>query len=153
MVVAHPEPTSFSHALSEAARKALERDGHEVCVSDLHAEKWDPNNDRRNFTTVNNAERFVQQHEEPYALANDGFHPAIRAEIEKLQWCDLLIFYFPIHWFSMPAMLKSWVDKVFTADIAYGGGHWYDTGKFLGKRAFLTLTTGSPHFFFRHDDQ
>ena len=41
-VLAHPEPTSFNHALVEAGAKALRDVGHEVTVSDLHAEGFDP---------------------------------------------------------------------------------------------------------------
>jgi putative NADPH-quinone reductase len=40
----------------------------------------------------------------------------------QLQWCDLLLFVFPIYWFSLPAILKGWVDRVLVAGEVYGGG-------------------------------
>jgi NAD(P)H dehydrogenase (quinone) len=33
--------------------------------------------------------------------------------MEKLLWCDALIFQFLLWWFGLPAMLKGWVDRVF----------------------------------------
>ena len=72
-------------------------------------------------------------------------------EMDKLNWCDYLIFICPIHWFSLPAMLKGWVDKVFASSFAYGGGKWYDNGCFNSKRALLTMTTGGPEFLYYPD--
>lgn len=40
----------------------------------------------------------------------------MKVEINKLLWADVLILQFPLWWFSMPAILKGWVDRVF----AYG---------------------------------
>jgi NAD(P)H dehydrogenase (quinone) len=151
MVISHPEPTSFSHALAQTGKKTLEAQGHEVQVSDLYAMKWDPVNDRRNFLTVKNAERFHQATEELHALENNGINPQMKGEMNKIEWCDVLFFYFPINWFGLPAMLKSWVDKIFACGFAYGQGKWYDKGIFLGKKAMLVVTTGAPEFMYKHD--
>lgn len=71
--------------------------------------------------------------------------------MEKLSWCDYLVFICPMHWFSLPAMLKGWIDKVFASSFAYSGGKWYDNGNFRGKKALLTVTTGAPEFMYRSD--
>lgn len=149
IVLSHPEPTSFNHALAETARTTLEAEGHSVQVSDLYAMGFDPINDRRNFTTVKNPDRLAQAAEENYAAEHNGFNPQIKAEMDKLEWCDVLIFQCPINWFGLPAMLKAWVDKVFASGFAYGGGRWYETGMFRGKKAFLSITTGAPEFMFK----
>lgn len=60
----------------------------------------------------------------------------------KLDWCDVLVFQFPLWWFGLPAILKGWVDRVFAMGRIYGGGKWYDQGVFHGKKAMLVLTTG-----------
>ena len=44
----------------------------------------------------------------------------------------------------MPAILKGWVDRVFSMGFAYGGGRWYNNGVFSGKRAIASITTGGP---------
>ncbi len=144
IVHAHAERKSFNGALTEVARETLAGAGHEVRVSDLYAMKFDPVSDRRNFTTVKDADYFKQQIEERHASASGGFAPDIAAEHEKLDWCDALILQFPLWWFSVPAILKGWVDRVFVMGRIYGVGKWYDNGAFKGKRAMLSLTTGAP---------
>ena len=91
IVHAHHEPKSFNGALTEAAVAALTDAGHEVRVSDLYAMDFDPVSDRRNFTTVGEADYLKQQVEESHASKNDGFASDIEAELEKLDWCDVLI--------------------------------------------------------------
>ena len=142
IVYAHAEPKSFNSALTHYGKEVLEVAGHEVIISDLYAMQFDPVSDRRNFTAQKDSDYYRQQVEEMYATEVDGFAPDIKAEMEKLEWCDVLIFQFPLWWFGLPAILKGWVDRVFAAGRIYGGGKWYDKGVFQGKKAMLSLTTG-----------
>lgn len=144
IVHAHPEPQSFNGALTRLARRVLTDAGHEVQVSDLYAMKFNPVSDRGNFTTVKDPAYFKQQVEELHATEASGFAPEIAAEMAKLEWCDALILQFPFWWFSLPAILKGWVDRVFAMGRIYGAGKWYDQGVFKGKRAMASLTTGGP---------
>lgn len=143
LVFAHPEPQSFNGAMLRTAIATLEAAGHAVQVSDLYAQAFEPVSGRANFTTVYHATYFKQQQEEVYASAHQGFAPDVAAELHKLAWCELMIWQFPLWWFSVPAVLKGWVDRVFALGQAYGAGRFYDTGVFQGKRALLSLTTGS----------
>jgi putative NADPH-quinone reductase len=143
LVFAHPEPQSFNGAMLRTAIATLEAAGHQVRVSDLYAQPFEPVSDRRNFTTVQNAAYFKQQREEVYATAHQGFALEVEAELQKLAWCDVMIWQFPLWWFSVPAVLKGWVDRVFAMGRVYGAGQIYENGVFRGKRALLSLTTGS----------
>jgi len=67
IVHAHPEPKSFSGAMTRAASAALRSAGHEIVVSDLYAMGFDPVSDRRNFTTVHDPDYYRQQAEEAHA--------------------------------------------------------------------------------------
>lgn len=143
IVHAHPEARSYNGAMTRAASEALAAAGHEVEVSDLYRMGFDPVSGRGNFTTVADPAYFKQQAEEAFAAAHDGFAPEIKAEQDKLFWCDALILQFPLWWFGLPAMLKGWVDRVFAAGgRIYGGGKWYDRGVFAGKRAMCSVTIG-----------
>ena len=142
IVHAHHEPTSFNAAMTGTAVHALRAAGHAVRVSDLYAMNFDPVSDRRNFLTVRDPLRLKQQDEESYADAHDGFVPELAAEMDKLAWCDALIFQFPLWWLGMPAILKGWVDRVFAVGRTYGGGRYYDKGVFAGKRAMCAVTVG-----------
>jgi len=142
IVHAHPEPKSFNGALTQRAVDTFTAEGHEVVVSDLYAMGFDPVSDRSNFTTVADPDYYKQQAEEAYATEHGGFAADVLAEIEKLEWCDALIFQFPLWWFGAPAILKGWVDRVFAYKRTYAGGFWYGKGAFKDKRALISVTTG-----------
>ena len=145
----HPEPQSFNAAMFHAALKALTDAGHEVRSSDLEAMRFDPVSSRKNFTTIKDPEYFKPQIEEMHASQNDGFSPEIETEIGNIEWCDLMIWQFPLWWFGLPATLKGGVDRVFAMGRTYGGGRIYQSGVFQGKRALLSLTTGGPEDAYR----
>ena len=143
VVFAHAEPNSFNGVLFETAVDAFRSAGHAVATSDLYAMDFDPVSDRRNFTTVRDADYFSQQREEAHATRNDGFSPLLEAEIRKIEWCDLMIWQFPMWWFSVPGILKGWIDRAFPIGRTYGGGRAFESGQFNDKRALLSLTTGA----------
>ena len=140
----HPEPKSFNHAMFSSAQKALTKAGGEVKISDLHAMAFDPVSSRSNFQSVKDPDFLKLQIEEMHATEINGFSPSLELEMQKVEWCDLMIWQFPLWWFGLPAALKGWVDRVFAMGRAYGGGRIYETGVFKGKRALLSLTTGGP---------
>jgi NAD(P)H dehydrogenase (quinone) len=145
IVHAHHEPKSFCSALFRQAAQTLSEAGHEVVTSDLYSERFDPISDRRNFSSVFDSGYLKQQLEERYASEVNGFALELEIEIKKLESCDLLIFTFPLWWFSMPAILKGWVDRAFPMGRIYGEEKLYENG--LGKtqkRALIIMTVGGP---------
>src|SRR5262249_51691623 len=145
----HPEPWSFNAAMFRTACETLAAAGNDVRISDLHEMRFDPVSSRRNFTTVKDPNYFKQQVEEIQASRMYGFSKEIEFEIEKMEWCDLMIWQFPLWWFGLPAILKGWVDRVFAMGRTCGNGRYYQAGVFRGKRALLSLTTGGPEDAYR----
>ena len=145
----HPEPQSFNGAMFRTACEILAGAGHEVKTSDLHDMHFDPVSSRNNFTSVKDPDYLKLQLEEMHATGVNGFSAEIEAEMEKLEWCELMIWQFPLWWFGLPAVLKGWVDRVFAMGRIYGGDRIYGTGVFRGKRALLSLTTGGPEEAYR----
>lgn len=148
IVYAHPEPQSFNGAMLKVAVDVLKQQGHRVQITDLYAES---------FQAVATADDFLQrkdpsylnyQAEQEHAFRTGTLAPDIRREQEKLKWADFVLFQFPLYWFSLPAVLKGWVDRVFTAGFTYGEGQWYSNGKLKGKKAMLSLTTGGTDKMF-----
>jgi len=149
-VFAHPEPRSLNGALRDVAVEELEARGHQVRVSDLYAMGWKSEVDRADFPALKpDAALSIG------AASKEGFQTGtltadVAAEIEKLLWADMLILQFPLWWFSMPAILKGWVDRVFAYGFAYGVGEhsdrrWgdrYGEGTLAGKCAMLIVTAG-----------
>lgn len=144
IVYAHEEPRSFNGALKNTAIRALEAQGHRVVVSDLYRMGWKAVADGADFLERQDRHVLKRQAEEKAAAELGTLAHDILEEQEKLKACDLLILQFPLWWFSMPAILKGWVDRVLSMGFAYGGGRWYDQGGLKGRRAMLCLTTGGP---------
>lgn len=143
LVLAHPEPQSFNGALHRLACETLAKAGHSLRISDLYAMQFQPVSDRRNFITVKDPSYYKQQAEELHATEVGGFAPDVEGELQKVEWCDLMIWQFPLWWWGLPAILKGWVDRVFAKGRTYGTGRYFDTGVFRGKRALISVTTGS----------
>lgn len=142
IICAHPEPKSFNYAMFNTAVKTLEAQGHTVKTSDLYGLGFDPLSSRKNFTTEVDGDYLKLPVEEVHATNNNGFADDIEGEIQKLEWCDLMIWQFPLWWFGLPAALKGWVDRVFASGRIYGGARVYDNGMLKGKKAMISLSTG-----------
>jgi NAD(P)H dehydrogenase (quinone) len=97
LVLTHPQPESFAHAVHERAAAGLRRAGHEVQVLDLYRMGFDPvmsEADRRDYHTP-------------------GLNEAqVADQLEHLRWAEGLVFVYPTWWYSLPAMLKGWIDRV-----------------------------------------
>lgn len=146
IVHAHPEPGSFCSSMMTVATQELQAQGYEVAVSDLYAMRWKAVADAADFGSRANPEYLVYALEQRHNYAVKTLAPDIVAELEKLQRADLVIFNFPIYWFSMPAILKGWVDRVLISGLCYGGLRFYDRGGLKGKKAMLSITIGGqPH--------
>lgn len=151
IVHAHPEPQSFCAALKSAAVAEFEQLGHEVQLSDLYAMGFQPVASAVDFGARANPDYCVYALEQRHGVSTGTLSADIRAELEKLLWCDLLVFVFPVFWFSTPAMLKGWIDRVFVSGQVYGGKRIYDRGGLVGRRALVGLTLGGQeHMFGEH---
>lgn len=150
LVFAHPEPQSLTASLRDVAIAQLEADGHEVLLSDLYAMGWKSEIDQADFPALGPDERLVPVAASRHAYAEGTLTADVKSEIDKLIWADALILQFPLWWFTMPAILKGWVDRVFAYGFAYGVGEhsdrrWgdrYGEGRMAGKRAMLIVTAG-----------
>ena len=152
IVSAHPEKNSFCSSLKNEASDYFQSKGYEVKVSDLYAMNFNPVGDKTDFKAIANNDFFKYQTEQINASQNNQFVDDLQQEMDKLEWCDILIFNFPLWWFGLPAMLKGWVDRVFAMGFVYGGGKGvYDTGAFKDKTAFVIMTTGGPEQSYTED--
>ncbi len=101
VVVAHPKPASFNHALAAAATDALRALGHEVSVQDLCADGFDP---------LLPAAEFAKDAVLP---------PDIARRCAELAAADGLILVHPNWWGQPPAVMKGWIDRVVRPGVAY----------------------------------
>lgn len=105
VVHAHPVPESFGTALFRATVEAAEAAGHEVRTIDLHAEGFDP---------VMGAEE-----RRAYDGAGEPEDPVLRRHVDHLRWAEGIVLVYPTWWYSQPAMLKGWLDRVWRPGVAF----------------------------------
>ncbi|MEC9376100.1 MAG: NAD(P)H-dependent oxidoreductase [Pseudomonadota bacterium] len=144
IVYAHPELQSFNGAMLNIARETLIDSGHQIEVSNLYELGFNPVAGKEDFNQLSNKEVFSLGAEQMNASQNDSFSPDLKAEIIKLMKADVLILQFPMWWFSMPAIMKGWIDRVFAFGQAYDFGRTWDDGVFKGRKAMLSITASAP---------
>ncbi|MGX9935981.1 NAD(P)H-dependent oxidoreductase [Advenella kashmirensis] len=150
VVYAHPEPRSLNGSIKNFIVQRLEHAGHTVQVSDLYAMQWKSALDLQDNRSPTPGARFDPSLDSKQAFENGTQSIDIEQEQNKLLWADAVILQFPLWWYSMPAILKGWVDRVYAYGFAYGVGehsdtHWGDRfgeGVLAGKRAMLVVTAG-----------
>lgn len=131
VLLAHPGPDSFCHALAAAVRDALLRDGHAVVFHDLCAEKFDP----------------LLPAAEISAAA--PLPPAIQRHCDELQAADGIVIVHPNWWGQPPAVMKGWIDRVIRPGVAYrfvagDAGEGVPVGLLKAKAAVVLNTSNTP---------
>lgn len=104
VVYAHPNPQSFNHAVLDAFCRGLEEGGHTREVVDLYAIGFDPRLSAEEFAQLTSARETARD---------------VREQQEKVAWADGLAFVFPVVWMGFPAILKGWIERIFSIGFAY----------------------------------
>ncbi|AGL02049.1 NAD(P)H-dependent oxidoreductase [Desulfoscipio gibsoniae] len=127
VIFCHPNPKSFNAAILDVVKQELEQRAAEIKVKDLYAMNWNP---------VLSASDFQQ------FLANQKPED-IAGEQADVAWADILVLISPIWWFSVPAMLKGYIDRVMSQGFAYEYTDNGPRGLLPGKRAAIITTSGA----------
>jgi NAD(P)H dehydrogenase (quinone) len=102
VIIGHPAPSSFNHALAARVAEVWQASGLEVAVLDLAAIGFDPCLTPAEARGAPSADKQVQAH------------------IAALLAADYLAIVHPVMWGMPPAILKGWIDRVFALGSAYG---------------------------------
>lgn len=125
IVFAHPGENSFAHEILARTKAALDQAGIPFQVRDLY---------RMNFQPVFSAADM--QSIEAGKITAD-----IEEEQELLIDADLLVMVYPIWWWSQPAILKGWIDRVFTDGFAFRYEQHGPVGLLRNKQALVFTST------------
>ncbi|MBN1862882.1 MAG: NAD(P)H-dependent oxidoreductase [Dehalococcoidales bacterium] len=101
VILAHPDPKSFSHALAGAALKVLNANGHQVNLHDLYQEKFPPLLPAREIPRGATLPKIISRH------------------CSEISDADGIIVIHPNWWGQPPAILKGWIDRVLRPGVAY----------------------------------
>lgn len=101
IILAHPDPSSFNHAIARTVAETLVEQGHQVCFHDLYAEGFESNLPGDEIPRLAHVPEVIRRH------------------CMELADADGLIFVHPNWWGMPPAILKGWIDRVIRPDVAY----------------------------------
>ena len=150
IVLAHPNPKSFNRRLADIAGVSLKEQGYAVTLIDLYQLEFPSPNSMDDFEHDFDQTNFDFKEEQKKAHHQKTFNTVIVESQLAIHNADLIVFQFPLWWFSMPAILQNWIEKCFSYDFAYNGRErrWFSQGPFKGKRSELSFTTSGPDPFF-----
>mgnify|MGYP000983742311 CR=1 FL=1 len=116
IVVSHPTRGSLTQAIARKVSEGLVAacDRHSFEIVDLAAEGFDPRFTARDAAVL---------------LREAAPSPEVLAEQARLDRSDALVLVYPVYWWSMPALMKGWIDRVFSNGWAYD-----DTGTGIVKK-------------------
>ena len=104
IVFAHPNRTSLAGTLLDRLTAGLRQAGHTFDVSDLYQEGFDPRFSSADFD---------------YFRADGPMMSDISTIHSRIERAQVLAFVYPVWWWSAPAILKGWYDRVLINDFAY----------------------------------
>jgi putative NADPH-quinone reductase len=130
VILGHPQPGSFNHALAQRVVSTLEGRGHEVVFHDLYAEEFDP--------VLPAAE----------LLDDSPLETAIASHCQELAEADGIVVVHPNWWGQPPAILKGWIDRIVRPEVAYrflegDGGEGVPEGLLKAKTAVVLNTSNT----------
>ena len=108
IVYCHPDEDSLTREVRDSFIAGLESAGHEYILSDLYA---------MNFAADMSGEEYKR---EAWYRGDLPVPDDIRAEQEKINVSDAIVFIYPVFWTDVPAKLSGWFDRVWTFGFAYG---------------------------------
>ena len=126
-VFCHPNRNSFSGAVLDRFVDGVEEAGHSCEVADLYREAFDPVMSMRDLQQFEG----VPMPEE------------VLAEQARVELCDALCLIFPMWWYGMPAMMKGWLDRVWSAEWAYHWEHDPEGSLLKARPCTLLVPTGA----------
>ncbi|WP_353149191.1 NAD(P)H-dependent oxidoreductase [Chryseobacterium sp.] len=126
IIYAHPNENSLNHHLLEHVVKILESEHHEIIIRDLYQINFDPV-----FSLDDIQGQFAGK------LADD-----VLAEQAYIKWADHITFIYPIWWTGLPAIMKGYIDRVFSYGFAYRYDQGIQKGLLKGKKAVIINTHG-----------
>ena len=126
IIYSHPNPNSLNNHLKNVVAAHLQENNHEVVIRDLY---------ELNFNPVLSLEDMAGQRS---GLVSED----VKQEQDFIIWADCITFIHPIWWTGLPAILKGYIDRVFSYGFAYSYDQGIQKGLLAGKKAVIINTHG-----------
>ncbi|WP_163852526.1 NAD(P)H-dependent oxidoreductase [Paenibacillus elgii] len=120
IIYTHPRKRSFNHAILDAVTESLRQEEDKVIVRDLYGIGFQP--------VLGPSELL------------GGVGEDVVREQSYVSWAEHVVFIYPLWWTGLPAMLKGYIDRVFSYGFAYKYDDGVQIGLLAGKKATLIRT-------------
>lgn len=127
IVFANPKKESFTRAIVEAIVEKLQSKEEDPVVRDLYAIGFNP----------------VLTEKDMEMLAKGETPADIAQEQRYITDAEVITFVFPLWWSTAPAILKGYIDRVFSYGFAYKYGPTGMEGLLKGKKAVMIVPMGN----------
>lgn len=127
----HPRTSSFSHKAMQAYTDGLKKTKKPFKIIDLQALQFDPNLSAGYKGNILEADLVMAQ--------------------EAILWADHIVWIYPTWWWSVPALLKGFIDRVLVPDFAfkYEKGNPFAKKLLKGKTSTLIVTMDGPSWYYK----
>lgn len=129
IIYVHPNQESLNAQFKQAIENVIKQQKHKVITRDLYHLGFDP----------------VLSLEDINGQRKGYVNELIRREQEYISWADVVTFIYPIWWTGMPAIMKGYIDRVFSYGFAYRYDQGIQKGLLAGKQAIILNTHGKSH--------
>ena len=129
IVYAHPNSGSLNHFFKQTVLESLQESGEEIAVRDLNDIHFNPVLSLADM----NGQRMG-------TVADD-----VKTEQDFITWADRIIFIYPIWWTGMPAIMKGYIDRVFSYGFAYRYDQGVQKGLLTGKKTIIINSHGKSN--------
>lgn len=131
IIYANYKEDSFTAAIRDTLSDIFHRNKNDVVVRDLYEIKFNPVLSKNDLESID----------------KEIFPVDIMREQKFIIWADLICFVYPIWWSGMPAILKGYIERVFTPGFAFDYESGLPRPLLTGKKLMLFNTTGSKKIF------
>ncbi|MEN5306394.1 NAD(P)H-dependent oxidoreductase [Chryseobacterium cucumeris] len=129
IIYAHPNENSLNHHLLNTVIETLQYHNEEIIVRDLYDIGFNP------VLSLNDI-----QGQRMGKVSDD-----VKTEQDHISWAEQITFIYPIWWTGLPAMMKGYIDRVFSYGFAYRYDQGIQKGLLKGKKTVIINTHGKSH--------
>lgn len=133
IIYAHPNPESLNSHLQQTVVTALQNPQNTIVVRDLY---------QLNFNPVLSLDDMKGQR--MGQVAKD-----VKTEQDFITWAAAITFVYPIWWTGLPALMKGYIDRVFSYGFAYRYNQGVQKGLLTGKKVIIINTHGKSHLEYK----
>jgi NAD(P)H dehydrogenase (quinone) len=129
IIYTHPNENSLNNSILTTVVDHLKSSHNEIIIRDLYQIGFDP----------------VLSLHDMHGQRSGEIAEDVKLEQEYISWAEQITFIYPIWWTGLPAMMKGYIDRVFSYGFAYRYDQGIQKGLLKGKKTIIINTHGKSY--------